>query len=65
MVHTPLKVVDDCARMHVHSFSFLTRRHHSKFDQIKKRNYEEASYTKQHQEVIKKCSALNGAPKSR
>ena len=31
MVHLPLKVLDDCARMHVHSFSFSKKDVISKF----------------------------------
>ena len=62
MAHTPLKVPDDCMRMHTHGFSFLDKKDIIQHSEFKRGFLRGAEYITT---IIKKCSALNSAPRVR
>ena len=65
MVHTVLKVPDDCKIMCTHGFNFSKNKHvfqiKAKLEDLKRGK----QTTEHHNKVIKKCSALNSAPRQR
>ena len=63
MACTPLKALDDHARMHMHGFSFLKKEDIIFEIGVLKRIFRGADYIPMAQNIMKKCNVLNSAPR--